>query len=152
MVYFITGQPGTGKSTAAEKLYEQLTAIGRKPYRLDGDNVRKMWPFIGYSDTDRAASIARVLTLTTILHAPADGHDVIVSVVAPIAQSRTDFHNTFKGKIMEIRLTAIKEHRPEEYYSTFYEGGPEPHIQGLVEFAELLTKIDREWDVGGLRP
>jgi hypothetical protein len=125
---------------------------GRVAYTLDGDNMRKIWPFIGYSDDDRACSMSHVLAVATALYKYGDQADIIVSVVAPIAQSRMHFHTQFEGNITEIRFTAIKTKRPEEYYSTFYAGGPEPHIQGWDAFTELLKRIQKEWDVGGLRP
>jgi len=55
MIIWITGLPGSGKTTLAKKLKSMLTTkISRNIVILDGDNIRSILPFnISYSNEDR---------------------------------------------------------------------------------------------------
>jgi adenylylsulfate kinase-like enzyme len=141
MIYLITGQPGTGKTTAATKLYEKLCGLGEVSYRLDGDNMRKVWPFIGYDDDSREISMGYILTLSITLNMVCEPANIIISFVGPIAEAREKFHKTFKDNIKEIRFTEILKERPPEHYSTFYEGNIKPDIVGWDEFNKYLEEL-----------
>jgi adenylylsulfate kinase len=58
---WFTGLSASGKSTLAVALEEQLSAMGRLSYRLDGDNLRHgLNANLGFSAEDRAENIRRV--------------------------------------------------------------------------------------------
>ena len=59
---WMTGLSGSGKSTIATLLEEQLVLYhGKSVYRLDGDNIRTgLNRDLGFSKSDRAESVRRV--------------------------------------------------------------------------------------------
>ena len=60
-VVWFTGLSGAGKSTIANLVEQQLHALGRHTYLLDGDNVRHgLNKDLGFTDADRVENIRRV--------------------------------------------------------------------------------------------
>jgi adenylylsulfate kinase len=60
-VLWFTGLSGSGKSTVAGALEQELHKLGVSTYLLDGDNVRHgLCSDLGFSDADRKENIRRV--------------------------------------------------------------------------------------------
>jgi adenylylsulfate kinase-like enzyme len=141
MVYFITGLPGTGKTTAAEKLCDIIKErTGIAPVHLDGDNMRKCWSRIGYEIEDRFENIFRIQMVAKLFH---DYElDVVVSVVAPSKVSRNDFREAFKeGEYVELLLTKIHEMRPKHYYPNYEPSDTKPEYKGEEGFEKLCETV-----------
>ena len=84
---WFTGLSGSGKSTIAAAVEEQLIASGRWAYRLDGDNLRHgVCNDLGFSREDRAENVRRVAELA-VLFADA-GSVALVALVSPYAVDR----------------------------------------------------------------
>lgn len=143
MIYLISGQPGTGKSTAAKQLIEVLKEVGRDAIHFDGDHIRQCWPFLGYTDEDRTKNMQFVFTAAFHLHRRHEG-DVVISLVSPISFVRDNFHAICGEDIVEIRLEEVHDERPKEYYSEFQEGTVPPDIVGMDGFNNLLKVIKKE--------
>ena len=142
MVYFITGLPGVGKTTASKNLGRILESQGRSVIYLDGDNVRKMYPNIGYTKSARLESCRRVFKLTKMWSD--DGHDVIVSIVAPLASTRDMFRrHKFKGGYIEILLNEIYQKRPDNYYCHYEASFIRPELTGREQLQDFLQKLER---------
>lgn len=61
LLVWFTGLSGSGKSTIAHAVEEQLFQLGAKTYVLDGDNVRHgLNSDLGFSDRDRHENIRRI--------------------------------------------------------------------------------------------
>lgn len=85
---WMTGLSGSGKSTIATLLEEQLVLEhGKSVYRLDGDNVRTgLNRDLGFSASDRAESVRRVGELACLF---ADaGTITMVSLISPYKADR----------------------------------------------------------------
>lgn len=85
---WMTGLSGSGKSTIASLLEEQLVLLhGKAVYRLDGDNIRTgLNRDLGFSKADRGESVRRVGELACLF---ADaGTITIVSLVSPYKADR----------------------------------------------------------------
>ena len=84
---WFTGLSGSGKSTVACAVEEQLIAARRWAYRLDGDNLRHgVCSDLGFSRDDRAENARRVAELA-LLFADA-GSVALVCLVSPYAADR----------------------------------------------------------------
>lgn len=84
---WFTGLSGSGKSTIAAAIEEQLIEDGRWAYRLDGDNLRYgLCRDLGFSRDDRAENARRVAELA-LLFADA-GSVALVSLVSPYEADR----------------------------------------------------------------
>lgn len=86
-VFWLTGLPGSGKSSIADELEKRLFARGIRSFVLDGDTVRQtLSEDLGFSQADRAENVRRVArTAQLMLDA---GLTVIVSLVSPFRADR----------------------------------------------------------------
>jgi adenylyl-sulfate kinase len=84
---WFTGLSGSGKSTIACAVEEELMAVRRWAYRLDGDNLRHgVCSDLSFSRNDRAENARRVAELA-LLFADA-GSVALVCLVSPYAADR----------------------------------------------------------------
>lgn len=102
MVLWFTGLSGSGKSTIAARVVEELTRRGFPVEYLDGDAIRDIFPSTGFTRPDRDAHIRRVGFLASRLEA----HGVIsvASLVSPYAASR-DFVRGLCRNFVEIYVS-----------------------------------------------
>jgi bifunctional enzyme CysN/CysC len=84
---WMTGLPGSGKSTVAAGVEAQLLGQGRSAYVLDGDNLRHgLNGDLGFSADDRAENVRRTAEVSALL---ADaGVVVLVALVSPYRADR----------------------------------------------------------------
>ncbi|ERO63485.1 adenylyl-sulfate kinase [Pseudomonas piscis] len=67
-VIWFTGLSGSGKSTIANTLEQELHAQGKRTYILDGDNVRQgLNKDLGFTDADRVENIRRVAEVAKLM-------------------------------------------------------------------------------------
>ncbi len=86
-VLWFTGLSGSGKSTIANLVEQQLYALGRHTYMLDGDNVRHgLNRDLGFSDTDRVENIRRVAEVSKLMVDA--GLITLVSFISPFRAER----------------------------------------------------------------
>src|ERR671925_112941 len=86
-VIWLTGLPGSGKTTIAKALYPRLKESGFKAEFLDGDVVRKeLSPELGFTKQDREVHARRVVYLSKILSR--NGIISIVSLISPYREFR----------------------------------------------------------------
>lgn len=106
-VLWFTGLPCSGKSTLADAVAEYLEKIGVKTERLDGDNVRKIFPGTGFSREERNNHIRRIGYLCSILEK--NGVSSVTSFVSPYKESR-DFVRRLTQNFIEVYVsTPLKE-------------------------------------------
>jgi 3'-phosphoadenosine 5'-phosphosulfate synthase len=120
---WMTGLSGSGKSTIASLLEEQLVLQhGKSVYRLDGDNIRTgLNRDLGFSKADRAESVRRVGELACLF---ADaGMITIVSLVSPYRNDRDDVRKRhsdqgikFLEVFMDVPLSVVQERDPKGLY------------------------------------
>ena len=86
-VVWLTGMPGSGKSTIADATERTLYALGIQTTVLDGDNVRLgLCADLGFSDADRNENVRRVSETAKLFIEC--GVVVIVALVSPIRETR----------------------------------------------------------------
>jgi bifunctional enzyme CysN/CysC len=87
LVVWLTGLPGSGKSTIADLVERALHARGRHTYTLDGDNLRfGLNRDLGFSEADRVENIRRAGEVARLL---ADaGLVVLCSFISPYRAER----------------------------------------------------------------
>src|SRR5919202_3415541 len=84
---WMTGLPGSGKSTIASGVEAALLGSGRSAYVLDGDNLRHgLNGDLGFSAADRAENVRRTAEVAALM---ADaGVVALVSLVSPFRRDR----------------------------------------------------------------
>ncbi len=105
-VLWFTGLPGSGKSTIANAVYEELKKENRKMERLDGESVRQLFPRTGFSRKDRIQHIERVGHLSSIL--VKNNITVVASFISPYRESR-QFVRRLSTNFIEIFLNTPLE-------------------------------------------
>ena len=101
-VIWLTGLPGSGKSTIADGVVRKLHALGVHTYVLDGDNVRTgLNKDLGFTPQDRAENVRRVAEVGRLM---ADaGLVVLVALVSPYRADREAAREIFApGMFLEV--------------------------------------------------
>jgi adenylylsulfate kinase len=85
-VVWFTGLSGAGKTTMARVLSDRLTRLGAPVEFLDGDEIRAVFPNVGFSREERDGHIRRVGDTASRLER--HGVTSLVSLVSPYQESR----------------------------------------------------------------
>ena len=103
---WLTGLPGSGKSTVANLLEKRLVAEGRHTFVLDGDNVRHgLNRDLGFTEADRVENIRRVAEVARLMVDA--GLIVIVSFISPYRSEREYARGLFEpGDFREVFVDA----------------------------------------------
>ncbi|MBR0560197.1 adenylyl-sulfate kinase [Neokomagataea anthophila] len=107
-VFWLTGLPGSGKSTVARSAELALTEQGVQATVLDGDTLRAgLCSDLGFSPEDRRENIRRAAHVAKIL--AESGQVVVVALVSPLREDREQarhiigegFHEVFVDTPLE---------------------------------------------------
>lgn len=82
MIQWIYGESGVGKTTLARKMLDQRTI------HLDGDDMRRVWTDLNFSDEDRMTNNLRIAHLARVLDR--QGFNVVVSTICPTPEIRDE--------------------------------------------------------------
>ena len=97
MIFWFTGQPGSGKTTLGKALLEKLDDV----FHIDGDDLRGLSANVDYSEQGRISNIRTAQSIAMYLDNK--GKNVVVSVVAPYKWLREEF----KERIMLTKFMFI---------------------------------------------
>lgn len=102
-VLWLTGLSGSGKSTIANKVYDQIAVDGRKVEKLDGDVIRGYFPSTGFTKQARDEHIKRVGFMASRLEK--HGVVVIASFISPYKEAR-QFVRDMCDNYIEVHISA----------------------------------------------
>jgi adenylylsulfate kinase len=126
-VIWLTGLPGSGKTTIAKALQPRLKESGFKVELLDGDIVRKeLSPELGFTKQDREIHARRVVYLSKLLSR--NGIISIVSLISPYrdfrryARSETNMNNNFYEVYVKCSLRTCIGRDPKGLYKKALSG------------------------------
>ena len=114
MIYWFTGQPTHGKTTLADMLKEKIP----NAFRIDGDEMRELFTNKDYTINGRVINVGTAQKIAHYLHN--QGHDVIVSLVAPYIDQREDFKTLLGDKIKEIYVHTTKKRLRDHFKAIAY--------------------------------
>lgn len=87
LALWFTGLPGAGKSTLANGVSRQLSAIGYHNFVLDGDHIRQgLCSDLGFSDADRHENIRRISEVSRLFVDA--GITSLVACISPFQHDR----------------------------------------------------------------
>ncbi|MDE2027217.1 MAG: adenylyl-sulfate kinase [Candidatus Omnitrophica bacterium] len=132
-VVWLTGLPGAGKSTLAKGLYDIYQRRGLKVEYLDGDNLRALFPQIGFTKEARDEHIRRVGFMASLLER--HGVIVIAAFVSPYRQARLQARRMCR-KFIEVYVeTSLEECERRDPKGLFKKArtGEIPHFTGISD-------------------
>jgi adenylylsulfate kinase len=118
MIYWLTGQPGHGK-TVLSKMLKQYIELKENTtvFNIDGDDLREILTNKDYSKQGRENNIKTAHSIARYL--ANQGFDVIVSLVSPYRELREEFKSL--GNITEIYVHTTEIRGREQFHVEDYE-------------------------------
>jgi len=122
MVLWFTGQPGSGKTTLANKFIDDklIRFMKIQPVRIvhiDGDDLREVVDNKDYSEKGRRENINLAMNLARFMDNK--GFIVIVSLVSPYRDQREELK--MERNIAEFYLHTTEIRGKEDYFAEGYE-------------------------------
>ncbi|QIN62872.1 putative adenylyl-sulfate kinase [Caballeronia sp. SBC1] len=152
-VVWLTGLPGSGKSTIARSAERILHDLGLQTVTLDGDNIRLgLCADLSFSAADRNENVRRVAETAKLFLD--QGNVVIVALVSPVRQAREKIKEVIPAKdFLEVYcrcpLSICEQRDPKGHYARA-KRGEISNFTGLSSFYEeplepaLLLRTDAE--------
>lgn len=109
MVLWFTGLSGSGKSTIANALDDELNKLGKKTYILDGDNIRMgLNKDLSFTPEDRKENIRRISEVAKLF--VDSGTIVLTAFISPYIVDRQDARDLIGDDFNEVFVdTDIEE-------------------------------------------
>jgi len=115
MIFWITGQPGAGKTTLAKWLEAHFAG---KATIIDGDDIREIFDNKDYSEAGRRKNIELAQNIAKFLHYK--GEIAIVSLVSPYKDQRDSFKETMRDNIREVYVHTTSIRGREQFHVQDY--------------------------------
>ena len=152
-VLWFTGLSGSGKSTVAHAVEEQLHQMGCRTFVFDGDNVRHgLCSDLGFGEDDRKANIRRIGEMTHLFVQA--GGIAMTAFISPFRSERNRVRDLFEpGEFVEVYCDCSLETCEARDVKGLYakaRAGLIPNYTGISspyetpESAEITVNTDRE--------
>lgn len=116
MIYWLTGQPGSGKTTLASWI---ASSYPFKSEIVDGDDLREIFENKDYSEEGRRKNIEKAQNIAKFLHHR--NKVVIVSLVSPYRDQRESFKQEMGDSLIEIYVHTSDIRGREGFHVNEYE-------------------------------
>jgi adenylylsulfate kinase len=146
MIYWLTGQPGAGKTTLVKMLCTHLHPL--RPMIVDGDDIREIFNNKDYSEAGRRKNVELAQHLAHFIHNK--GGVALVSLVSPYKDQRDSFRELIgDDSIKEIYVHTTEERGREQFFVENYQPPTENFIDcdttednEFQTYRKLLLKLD----------
>jgi adenylylsulfate kinase len=123
MIYWLTGQPGAGKTTICNEI---LDIRDHRIFHIDGDDLRDLFENKDYSETGRRKNIELAQQIAQYLHNK--GKDVLVSLVSPYKDQRDKFKQKMGDNMVEVYIHTTEVRGRESFFVREYEAPTERYL------------------------
>jgi adenylylsulfate kinase-like enzyme len=140
MIYWLTGQPGAGKTTIAKAMIDRVSDFGTL-FHIDGDDIRDLFENKDYSEVGRrknvelAQQIAQYLTKNDV--------DVVVSLVSPYKDQRDKFKEKMGKDYMEVYVHTSEIRGRESFFVGDYGKPDENYVDVDTTNTTLNESVDK---------
>lgn len=115
MIIWLTGQPGSGKTTLANELLNAIKE--KKTINIDGDDLRLLNKNKDFSKEGRIKNISTAISIARFL--ASKNYICILSIVAPYKFLRDELKEEFS--FLEVYLFTDEIRGREDYFADDYE-------------------------------
>lgn len=134
VILWFTGLSGSGKSTVAHSVEEQLHQLGCKTFVFDGDNVRHgLCNDLGFSDSDRKENLRRIGEMVKLFLEA--GTISLTAFISPFKEDRDKIRSMVPaGNFIEIYCRcpiSVCEERDVKGLYKKARAGEIPHFTGI---------------------
>jgi adenylylsulfate kinase-like enzyme len=137
MIYWLTGQPGAGKTTIAKELCRVGGMVTPSPwFNVDGDDIRNIFDNKDYSEQGRRKNIELAQQLSQYLHSK--GKNVVVSLVSPYKDQRDTFKKKMGDDLVEVYVHTSEVRGRENFFVENYE----PPTENFLDICTDNVKVE----------
>jgi adenylylsulfate kinase len=115
MIIWLTGQPGSGKTTICKEISELKD---NRIFHIDGDDLRDLFDNKDYSEQGRRKNIELAQQISHYL--TNKGKDVLVSLVSPYKDQRDKFKEKMGDNLVEVYVHTSETRGREDYFVKEY--------------------------------
>jgi adenylylsulfate kinase-like enzyme len=116
MITWLTGQPGSGKTTLSEYM---MLNMGSDVFHIDGDDLRNLYGNTDFSEEGRRKNVLLAQNISEYLHNK--GKHVFVSLVSPYKDQREMFKQRIGENFIEIYVHTSEIRGKEQYFVSDYQ-------------------------------
>lgn len=137
MIIWLTGQPGSGKTTICKEILE---IRDHRIFHIDGDDLRDLFENKDYSEVGRRKNIELAQQIAEYLNTK--GKDVLVSLVSPYKDQRDKFKKKMGRDLVEVYVHTTEERGREKFFVNEYEKPTEDYldVDTTNEMVEMSAK------------
>ena len=114
---WFTGLPLSGKTTIADRVYEELQKLHIPLERIDSKDIRELIPDIGYSREDRNRHMHRIGNLIKTLQN--NSVSTVASFVSPYRESRKAIREMVKNNVVVYVKADVETCKKRDYKGAY---------------------------------